>query len=201
MKKLLAVLLLATLVCLAGCSETVIPEDQYPIVTIELESGGIIKAVLYPNSAPNTVANFVTLIQSGFYDGSSFHRAVADFVVQGGSPDGTGAGNAGYYIKGEFIANGDTDNRLKHTRGMLSMARGEGYDTASCQFFICLDESSSLDGLYATFGMVTEGMEYIDAIAGLPSGENGILNENVGIRKMTVETFGVKYKVKKLRIQ
>ena len=161
---------------------------QNPIAIIEVENFGTIKIELYPNYAPETVANFIALANNGFYDGLTFHRTIPDFMIQGGDPKGDGTGNATlrdlgqdsddeYTIKGEFIANGDNDNILKHERGVISMARSdyssysstlatEGYNSASCQFFITTEDSeSSLDGLYAAFGKVTEGMDVVDKIA------------------------------------
>ena len=161
---------------------------QNPIATIEVENFGTIKVELYPNYAPETVANFIALANNGFYDGLTFHRTIPDFMIQGGDPNGDGTGNATlkdlgqdsdeeYTITGEFIANGNNDNTLKHERGVISMARSdyssysaslatEGYNSASCQFFITTEDSTdSLDGLYAAFGKVTEGMDVVDAIA------------------------------------
>ncbi|WP_055071848.1 peptidylprolyl isomerase [Clostridium massiliamazoniense] len=135
-----------------------------PIVTIELSNGGTIKAELYPEIAPNTVANFVSLIKKGFYDGKIFHRVIPGFMIQGGCPEGTGMGGPGYTIKGEFNANGFR-NDLKHTKGVLSMARTMVRDSAGSQFFIMVENSPHLDGEYAAFGKVIEGMEYADKIA------------------------------------
>lgn len=135
-----------------------------PIVTIELSNGGTIKAELYPEIAPNTVANFVSLIKKGFYDGKIFHRVIPGFMIQGGCPEGTGMGGPGYTIKGEFNANG-FKNDLKHTKGVLSMARTMVRDSAGSQFFIMVENSPHLDGEYAAFGKVIEGMEYADKIA------------------------------------
>ena len=139
---------------------------QNPIVTIEMEDGGTIKAELYPEIAPNTVNNFISLINKGYYDGVIFHRVIPGFMIQGGDPKGTGTGGPGYSIKGEFTRNG-FKNDLKHDRGVLSMARGNDYNSASCQFFIVLSDqyTASLDGLYAGFGKVTEGMDIIQKIA------------------------------------
>lgn len=135
-----------------------------PIVTIELSNGGTIKAELYPEIAPNTVANFVSLIKKGFYDGKIFYRVIPGFMIQGGCPEGTGMGGPGYTIKGEFNANGFR-NDLKHTKGVLSMARTMVRDSAGSQFFIMVENSPHLDGEYAAFGKVIEGMEYADKIA------------------------------------
>ncbi len=135
-----------------------------PIVTIEMESGGVIKAELYPDVAPITVENFVSLIEKGFYNGLTFHRNIPGFVIQGGCPEGTGMGGPGYSIKGEFASNG-VENNLKHTRGVLSMARATDPNSAGSQFFIMHDDASYLDGEYAAFGMVIEGMDVVDQIA------------------------------------
>ncbi len=135
-----------------------------PIVTIELSNGGTIKAELYPEIAPNTVANFVSLIKKGFYDGKIFHRVIPGFMIQGGCPEGTGIGGPGYTIKGEFSSNG-FKNDLKHTKGVISMARTMVRDSAGSQFFIMVENSPHLDGEYAAFGKVIEGMEYADKIA------------------------------------
>lgn len=135
-----------------------------PIVTIELSNGGTIKAELYPEIAPNTVANFVSLIKKGFYDGKIFHRVIPGFMIQGGCPEGTGMGGPGYTIKGEFNAN-RFRNDLRHTKGILSMARTMVRDSAGSQFFIMVEDSPHLDGEYAAFGKVIEGMEYADKIA------------------------------------
>ncbi len=139
-------------------------DAQKPIVTIEMESGGIIKAELYPEIAPITVDNFVSLIEKGFYNGLIFHRNIPGFVIQGGCPLGTGTGGPGYQIKGEFTSNGH-ENNLKHTRGVLSMARAMAPDSAGSQFFIMHADAPHLDGDYAAFGKVIEGMEVVDQIA------------------------------------
>ena len=143
-----------------------------PIVTIEMEDGGVIKAELYPELAPNTVNNFLSLVQSGFYDGLIFHRVIPGFMIQGGDPQGTGMGGPGYRIKGEFKHNGFSKNNLKHTRGVLSMARSMMPDTAGSQFFIMHDKAPHLDGEYAAFGMVIEGMDEVDKIASAPTDYN-----------------------------
>ena len=201
---------------------------QNPIATIEVENFGTIKIELYPNYAPETVANFIALANNGFYDGLTFHRTIPDFMIQGGDPNGDGTGNATlrdlgqdsddeYTIKGEFIANGDNDNTLKHERGVISMARSdyssyssslatEGYNSASCQFFITTaDSESSLDGLYAAFGKVTEGMDVVDKIANVEvetreeqtdSSSDLTQDRPVDppvITSIRVETYGVNY--------
>ncbi len=151
---------------------------QYPIVTFEMENGDIMKAELYPNLAPNTVHNFISLAGSGFYDGLIFHRVIRGFMIQGGDPEGTGMGGPGYAIKGEFAQNG-FENDLKHTAGILSMARSMMPDSAGSQFFIMHKDAPHLDGAYAAFGKITEGMDVVDKIA--------------EIKKVTVETFGEMY--------
>ncbi|OWR33120.1 peptidylprolyl isomerase [Saccharibacillus sp. O23] len=177
-----------------AAADTTEAGDKNPIVTIEMDNGGIIKLELYPDVAPNTVNNFVSLVKSGFYDGLTFHRIVPGFVIQGGDPDGTGAGGPGYAIKGEFTENG-VNNTLKHTTGVLSMARTGDPDSAGSQFFIMLADQPSLDGQYATFGKVLEGMEVVNAIAALPTDANGKPGSNEGatMKKVTVDTRGVEY--------
>lgn len=165
---------------------------SHPIVTFEMQNGGIIKAELYPEVAPNTVNNFISLINKGFYDGLIFHRVIPGFMIQGGDPEGTGTGGPGYSIKGEFLANGFT-NDLKHTRGVLSMARANDPDSAGSQFFIMTDAAESLDGSYAAFGKVTEGMDVVDAIAALERDSNDRPKEPPVIKKVTVDTLGVTY--------
>lgn len=196
MKKI--IILFVSLILLTGCGEN----TQNPIVTMEIEDYGTITIELYPNMAPNTVANFVNLIEEGFYDGLTFHRSVPGFVLQGGDPNGDGTGGPGYTIKGEFSSNGYTQNTLSHTRGVISMARSRDNDSAGSQFFIVLDDSAtySLDGLYAGFGRVTEGMDIIDEIVEneeIADDVTGALEENVVITKVTVDTFGETYNVEK----
>ena len=164
-----------------------------PIVTIEMEDGGVIKAELYPEIAPNTVNNFLSLVQSGFYDGLIIHRVIPGFMIQGGDPQGTGMGGPGYRIKGEFKHNGFSKNNLKHTRGVLSMARSMMPDTAGSQFFIMHDKAPHLDGEYAAFGMVIEGMDEVDKIASAPTDYNDRPRTEQRIKKATAETFGVDY--------
>lgn len=165
---------------------------QNPIVTISMENGGIIKAELYPEIAPNTVRNFIDLINKGFYDGIIFHRVIPGFMIQGGCPDGTGMGGPGYSIKGEFSRNG-FKNDLKHSRGVLSMARTMIPDSAGSQFFIMVADSPHLDGQYASFGKVIEGMEVADKIVNSKRDYNDKPYEDQKILKMTVETFGETY--------
>lgn len=163
-----------------------------PIVTIEMENGAVIKAELYPEVAPNTVNNFVSLASKGFYDGVIFHRVIPGFMIQGGDPDGKGTGGPGYEIRGEFTSNGFR-NDLVHTRGVLSMARTMIPDSAGSQFFIMTSDSPHLDGQYAAFGMVTEGIEHCDAIVNTPRDYNDRPRTEQKMKKVTVETFGVTY--------
>lgn len=167
-------------------------EINNPIVTIEMENGDIIKAELYPNIAPNTVRNFIDLINKGFYDGLIFHRVIKGFMIQGGCPDGTGMGGPGYSIAGEFSCNGFTNN-LKHERGVLSMARAMNPNSAGSQFFIMHKNSPHLDGQYASFGRVIEGMENVDKIAETKTGFGDRPKNEQKIRKMTVDTNGVEF--------
>ena len=168
-----------------------------PIVTIEMENGDVMKAELYPEIAPNTVANFVNLVQSGFYDGLIFHRVIPGFMIQGGDPTGTGMGGPGYCIKGEFSGNG-VKNNLTHTRGVLSMARSMMKDSAGSQFFVMHADAPHLDGQYAAFGKVIEGIEAVDRVANTETGYQDRPLEEQKIRKATVETFGEAYEVKKM---
>ena len=165
---------------------------QNPIVTIEMEDGGTIKAELYPEIAPNTVNNFISLINKGYYDGVIFHRVIPGFMIQGGDPKGTGTGGPGYSIKGEFTRNG-FKNDLKHDRGVLSMARTMMPNSDGSQFFIMHKNSPHLDGQYAAFGKVLEGMEVVDAIANTRRGPNDKPLTPQVMKKVTVETFGVEY--------
>ncbi len=162
-----------------------------PIVTFETNRG-VIKAELYPDIAPNTVNNFVSLINKGFYDGVIFHRVIQGFMIQGGDPDGVGTGGPGYHIKGEFSSNG-FKNDLKHTAGVLSMARAMAPDSAGSQFFIMHQDSPHLDGQYASFGKVTEGMEVVNDIAGVQTDFRDAPLNPVVMDKVTVDTFGVDY--------
>lgn len=165
---------------------------QNPIVTFEMENGDIMKAELYPQIAPNTVNNFISLINKGYYDGLTFHRVIRGFMIQGGCPDGTGMGGPGYSIKGEFSQNGFT-NELKHTPGVLSMARTMAPDSAGSQFFIMHQNSPHLDGAYAAFGQITEGMEAVNKIAETATDYSDRPMEPQVIKKVTVETFGETY--------
>ena len=164
-----------------------------PIVTIEMENGGVIKAELYPEIAPNTVANFVNLVESGFYDGLIFHRVIPGFMIQGGDPQGTGMGGPGYTIKGEFARNGFRQNNLKHSRGVLSMARTMAPNSAGSQFFIMHEDAPHLDGQYAAFGKLIEGEDVLDRIANTRVDYNDRPRVPQVMKKVTVETFGVDY--------
>lgn len=165
---------------------------QNPIVTIEMNHGDIMKAELYPDIAPNTVNNFISLVNKGYYDGIIFHRVIKGFMIQGGDPQGTGVGGPGYSIKGEFSGNG-FNNELKHTKGVLSMARTMMPDTAGSQFFIMHETSPHLDGQYAGFGKVIEGEDVIDKIATVATDYMDKPLEEQMMKKVTVETFGVEY--------
>lgn len=168
-----------------------------PIVTFEMENGDTFKAELYPEIAPNTVANFVELVGKGFYDGLIFHRVIPGFMIQGGDPTGTGMGGPGYAIEGEFRQNG-FQNQMKHERGVLSMARSMMPNSAGSQFFVMHEDAPHLDGGYAAFGRVIEGMEAVDRIAVAPTGRQDRPIQDQKIKKATVETFGETYQVKKL---
>ena len=163
-----------------------------PIVTFEMENGDIMKAELYPEIAPNTVNNFISLVQNGFYDGLIFHRVIRGFMIQGGCPDGTGMGGPGYTIKGEFSQNGFA-NDLRHTEGVLSMARAMHPDSAGSQFFIMHKSSPRLDGAYAAFGKITEGMDIVNKIAETATDYSDRPLEEQKMKKVTVDTMGVEY--------
>ena len=177
---------------LIGCggtgkkSKENIPEDKLPVATIEVKNFGTIEAELYPNKAPNTVDNFISLANSGFYDGLTIHRIVKGFVLQGGDPKGTGTGGPGYMIKGEFSSNG-VENDIKHEEGILSMARSQNPDSAGSQFFIVTKEAPHLDGQYASFGKVIEGMDVVDKIANVKTDYNDMPDEPQVMAKVTVE--------------
>lgn len=222
---IVAIVIIVALICflIYGYIRKATEVVQNPIVTMEVADYGTIKIELYPDVAPNTVKHFVSKIQEGFYDGLTFHRTIPEFMIQGGDKEGTGSGQTDYCIPGEFIANGFKDNKLKHERGVISMARasysGAGlseysYNSASTQFFIMTKDTETLDGYYAAFGRVTEGMDIVDKIANTevvyrdstlgadeeaPKDEEGNtiasdrpVNPPV-ITKMTVETYGVDY--------
>ncbi|MBQ7432184.1 MAG: peptidylprolyl isomerase [Lachnospiraceae bacterium] len=167
-------------------------EQKNPVVTFEMENGDVFQAELYPEIAPNTVNNFISLVKKGFYDGVIFHRVIAGFMIQGGDPQGTGIGGPGYSIKGEFTQNG-FDNPLKHTPGVLSMARTMMPNSAGSQFFVMHKNSPHLDGAYAAFGQVTEGMDVINKIAAVRTDYTDKPVEPQVMKKVTVETFGVDY--------
>ena len=163
-----------------------------PVVTITMDNGDVMKAELYPEIAPNTVNNFISLINKGFYDGKIFHRVISGFMIQGGCPNGNGMGGPGYCIKGEFSQN-RFKNDLKHTPGVLSMARAMAPDSAGSQFFIMHKDSPHLDGSYAAFGKVTEGMDIVDRIAAVQTDYQDRPLKEQKIKSMTVETFGETY--------
>lgn len=163
-----------------------------PIVTIEMENGDIIKAELYPNKAPNTVKNFISLINKGFYNGTIFHRVIPKFMIQGGDPTGTGMGGPDYSIKGEFSSNG-FNNDLKHDRGVLSMARSSNPNSAGSQFFLMVANSPHLDGDYAAFGKITEGIEAADRIVNTKKDNRDKPVQDQIMKKVTVDTFGIDY--------
>ncbi len=165
---------------------------QNPIVTIVMEDGGKMVAELYPDVAPNTVNNFVSLVKKGFYDGTIFHRVIPGFMIQGGDPQGTGTGGPGYEIPGEFTGNG-FQNDLKHDKGVLSMARTMDPDSAGSQFFIMVDAAPHLDGQYAAFGKLIEGQEVADAIVSTPTGWADKPKTPQRMKKVTVDTFGETY--------
>lgn len=208
MKKIKYLIVIFLLIIIAGCStkENNNEDKKYdnPIVTMEIENYGTIEIELYPEYAPNTVANFVNLIESGFYDGNNFHRLAKGFVLQGGDPNGNGTGGPGYSIKGEFSKNGYTKNTLSHDVGIISMARSQDMDSAGSQFFIVLSASAkyALDDKYAGFGKVTKGMEILKEIESkeeVTDNISGKLKENITITKVNVDTKGATYKVEKIK--
>ena len=165
---------------------------QNPIITFEMENGDIMKAELYPQVAPNTVNNFISLVNKGFYDGLIFHRVINGFMIQGGDPGGTGMGGPGYGIKGEFAQNGFA-NDLKHSAGVLSMARSMMPNSAGSQFFIMHKDAPHLDGAYAAFGKIIEGMDVVNKIAEVATDYSDRPMEDQRMKTVTVETFGVDY--------
>jgi len=203
-KFLLACLLLLTLM-LAACGTTNEAEDSKssstnsptievsPVVTITMEDDSKIEIELYPKKAPNTVNNFVSLVQKGYYDGLTFHRVIPDFMIQGGDPEGNGTGGPGYAIEGEFSENGFDDNDLKHERGVISMARSGDPNSAGSQFFIMTKTTASLDGQYAAFGKVTSGMDVVDKIVAVDRDANDKPKQDVTMKKVTVDTKGVSF--------
>lgn len=164
---------------------------QNPIVTIKTTKGTI-KVELYPEIAPNTVNNFISLVQKGFYDGTIFHRVIPGFMIQGGDPEGSGMGGPGYGIKGEFAANG-IENKLLHTAGVISMARSQRPNSAGSQFFIMVDDAPYLDGQYAAFGKVIEGLDVAQAIVSSPRDRADRPQEDQIMEQVTVDTFGQEY--------
>ncbi|WP_242865270.1 peptidylprolyl isomerase [Clostridium sp. ATCC 25772] len=209
-KKYIALILLIIIgvtVVLSGCTKkeedkeevpTVVKSEKgengkNPIAQIELEDGSVIKAELYPDLAPNTVRNFISLANSNFYDGLIFHRVIKGFMIQGGDPQGDGTGGPGYTIKGEFKENGFEQNVLKHEKGVLSMARAQDPDSAGSQFFIMHEVAPHLDDQYAAFGKVVEGLEVVDKIANVETDKNDKPVKEIKIKKITVDTFGVQY--------
>ncbi|MBQ6446357.1 peptidylprolyl isomerase [Cytobacillus oceanisediminis] len=170
-----------------------ISSDEYPIVTIIMEDDSKIKVELYPDKAPNTVNNFISLVNQGFYDGLIFHRVIPDFMIQGGDPKGNGTGGPGYSIKGEFSENG-FENDLKHERGVISMARSQMPDSAGSQFFIMVADAPHLDGEYAPFGKVIEGMDVVDKIVSTDRDENNDKPlKEMKMKQVTVDTKGIDY--------
>ncbi len=169
-----------------------VQEHENPIVTITMENGAQIELELYPEAAPNTVHNFIYLVNQGFYDGTIFHRVIPNFMIQGGDPLGTGLGGPGYVIKGEFTDNG-FKNDLKHTRGVISMARAYNPDSAGSQFFIMVSAAPHLDGQYAAFGRVISGMEEVDRIVNVDRNSQDKPNEDQRMSKVIVDAFGVQY--------
>ena len=201
MKKMLALLLCALMLSAAipsgwGAMSALSEESALPIATIEMENGDVMKLELYPDIAPNTVANFIGLANAGFYDGLIFHRVIPGFMIQGGDPPGTGMGGPGYGIRGEFSANG-FENKLSHQRGVISMARARHPDSAGSQFFIMHADYPALDGQYAAFGRVIEGIEAVDHVAAIQTDANDRPVEDQVIRSIRVETNGIEYTVEK----
>lgn len=182
-------------------TETPVPEEdgpellgpeKHPEVTIELSNGKLVKIELYPEVAPNTVNNFVSLVEQGFYDGVIFHRIIPGFMVQGGDPDGAGTGGPGYNIPGEFGSNG-FENKLKHARGVISMARSNHPDSAGSQFFLMVADAPHLDNAYAAFGQVIEGMEAVDEVVEQPRDDSDKPLEPLSMAKVTVDTKGMTF--------
>lgn len=195
--KLLRLVFCFCLILIAGCGakeqeKPLQKIEENPIATITMENNDVIKVELYPNIAPNTVNNFISLANSGFYDGLIFHRVIPGFMVQGGDPEGTGLGGPDYNIKGEFSSNG-FENEVKHERGVISMARSQDPNSAGSQFFIMVADATHLDGDYAAFGKVTEGMEAVDKIVSVETDEKEKPLEEQKIKEITVETFGIEY--------
>ena len=196
MKKVISLLLCALLLSLGVAAFA--DAEAYPVATIEMANGDVMKLELYPEIAPNTVANFIELANAGFYDGLIFHRVIPGFMIQGGDPKGTGTGGPGYSIAGEFAANG-FENNLSHERGVISMARAQHPDSAGCQFFIMHADYPALDGQYAAFGRVIEGIEAVDRVAGVETDANDRPTEDQVIKSIRVETNGVEYAAEKIQ--
>ena len=207
MKKIIVLLLGLMMLCSLACAKeaTSAPaaektetkeetnvDKTHPIATITMKDGGEIQLELYPQVAPESVKNFISLANSGFYDGLIFHRVISGFMIQGGDPDGRGTGGPGYSIKGEFAANG-VKNDISHVRGVLSMARAQPYDSAGSQFFICHADSTFLDGQYAAFGRVTSGMDVVDKIAATTTDSKDKPYKDQIMETVRVETWGVDY--------
>ena len=207
MKKIIALLLGLMMLCSLACAKeaTSAPaaektetkeetnvDKTHPIATITMKDGGVIELELYPEIAPESVKNFISLANSGFYDGLIFHRVIAGFMIQGGDPDGQGTGGPGYSIKGEFSANG-VKNDLSHLRGVISMARAQAFDSAGSQFFICHADSQFLDGQYAAFGKVTSGLDVVDRIAKTTTDSRDKPYKDQIMETVRVETWGVEY--------
>ena len=206
-KKIIALLLGLMMLCSLACAKeaTSAPaaektetkeetnvDKTHPIATITMKDGGVIELELYPEIAPGSVKNFISLANSGFYDGLIFHRVIAGFMIQGGDPDGQGTGGPGYSIKGEFSANG-VKNDLSHLRGVISMARAQAFDSAGSQFFICHADSQFLDGQYAAFGKVTSGLDVVDRIAKTTTDSRDKPYKDQIMETVRVETWGVEY--------
>lgn len=198
----IATLTIATTIILMGCGvgkdkkewgEQVAAPKELPVATITVKDYGKIVAELYPQYAPNTVNNFIDLANKGFYDGLSFHRIVKNFVIQGGDPKGNGTGGPGYSIKGEFQSNGYKNNTLKHTEGVLSMARSNDNNSAGSQFFIMTKEAKNLDNSYAAFGKVIEGMDIVHNIEGVETDKNESPQKEIVIESIKVDTKGIQY--------
>lgn len=211
MKRIIALALAALLLLGVGCSvksagtkaetkqepkaetkEEPVVDKTHPIATITMKDGGVIELELYPDVASESVKNFISLANSGFYDGLIFHRVITGFMIQGGDPQGKGTGGPGYSIKGEFSANG-VENNISHVRGVLSMARATPYDSAGSQFFICHQDSTFLDGQYAAFGRVISGMDVVDKIANTTTDSKDKPYKDQIMETVRVETWGVEY--------